>query len=48
MLPEISDALKKSIALLKASYAANPKKLGEWGVNVDDSKQVKKPKEPNA
>lgn len=43
-LPEVVDALKQSIALLKASYGKNPKKLADWGVNIDDSPQVKKPK----
>ena len=43
-LPEVVEALKQSIALLKASYGKNPKKLADWGVNVDDSPQVKKTK----
>lgn len=41
---EIMDLTRKSIKLLKAIYADNPKKLGEWGVNVDDSTQPKKKK----
>ncbi len=41
-LESIVLALKKSIALLKATYATNPKKLGEWGINVDDSKSNNK------
>ena len=41
-LEPIVNALKKSIALLKATYATNPKKLGEWGINVDDSKSTNK------
>ena len=43
-MPEIVTALKQSIALLKASFGANPKKLSDWGVNIDDSPQAKKPK----
>jgi hypothetical protein len=43
-LPEIVTALKQSIALLKASFGTNPKKLADWGVSVDDSPKVKKPK----
>lgn len=42
----ITNALKKCVALLKATYAGNPKKLGEWGLNVDDSPQAKEPKKP--
>lgn len=44
-LAEIMDLTRKSIKLLKAVYSDNPKKLGEWGINVDDSPQAKpKPK----
>ena len=43
-MPEIVNALKKSIALLKASFGDNPKKLTDWGINVDDSPKVKAPK----
>jgi hypothetical protein len=43
-MPEIVTALKQSIALLKASFGTNPKKLADWGVNVDDSPKIKKPK----
>ena len=43
-MPEIVTALKQSIALLKASFGTNPKKLSDWGVIVDDSPQVKKAK----
>lgn len=43
-LPAIKDALKKSINLLKASFGDNPKKLTDWGIKVDDSPVVKKPK----
>jgi hypothetical protein len=40
-MPEIAKALKLSINLLKASFGENPKKLADWGVNVDDSPKVK-------
>ena len=43
-MPEIVNAVKKSIALLKASFGDNPKKLTDWGINVDDSPKVKTPK----
>jgi hypothetical protein len=43
-MPAIKDALKKSINLLKASFGDNPKKLTDWGIKVDDSPVVKKPK----
>lgn len=40
-MPEITNALKKSITLLKASFGDNPKKLVDWGITVDDSPKVK-------
>jgi hypothetical protein len=43
-MPEITDALKKSIGLLKVSFGNNPKQLTDWGISVDDSPKVKKPK----
>jgi len=45
LLPEVVNALKTSIKLLKASYGGNPKKLTDWGISVDDTPKVKKPKE---
>lgn len=42
-MPEIENALKKSVKLLKASFGDNPKKLGTWGIQVDDSVKTKKP-----
>lgn len=42
-MPEIENALKKSVKLLKASFGDNPKKLGTWGIQVDDSVKSKKP-----
>ncbi len=40
-MPEIDEILRASAALLKAVYRQNPKKLGDWGFNVDDSPQNK-------
>ena len=40
-MPEIDEILRASAALLKAVYRQNPKKLGDWGFNVDDSPQAK-------
>ena len=45
LLPEVVNALKTSIKLLKASYGGNPKKLTDWGISVDDTPKAKKPKE---
>lgn len=44
-MPEIEKALKKSVNLLKASFGDNPKKLGTWGIQVDDSVKPKTPKD---
>ena len=41
-MPAIKNALQKSITLLKASFGDNPKKLSDWGIQVDDSPKVKK------
>lgn len=41
-MPEITSALKQSIAMLKAGFGKNPKKLADWGVKVDDSPKAKK------
>lgn len=41
-MPEIVSGLKLSINLLKASFGNNPKKLTDWGINVDDSPKTKK------
>ena len=43
-ITDVAEALRQSIALLKASFGNNPKKLADWGVNVDDSPKAKKPK----
>ena len=45
-LPEIVDSMKMSIAMLKASYGKNPKKLADWGISVDDTPKAKKPPTP--
>lgn len=42
LLPELKNTLRKTIALLKATYAGNPKTMGEWGVEVNDT--VRKPR----
>ena len=36
-LPEISEILRASKNLLKGIYAKNPKLLGNWGFEIDDS-----------
>jgi hypothetical protein len=38
----IQSITNASAAFLKGKYSKNPKKLGEWGYNVDDSAPVKK------
>lgn len=43
-LPQINELLRASKGLLKGVYSKNPKKLGEWGFNVDDSPKTKKDK----
>lgn len=45
-IPEIVEATRLSITLLKASFAKNPKKLADWGVSVDDTPKAKKPPKP--
>lgn len=37
----INRLLKQSIQLLKAVYANNPKRLSDWGINIDDSQPAK-------
>lgn len=41
-LPTITEAVNASSALLKAVHRQNPKRLGEWGFNIDDSIPAKK------
>jgi len=43
-IPAIRSIVQNSAALLKTIYAKNPKVLGDYGLTVDDSKQVKKEK----
>jgi hypothetical protein len=38
----IADAIQTSKLYLKGRFAKNPKKLGEWGFNVDDTPRVRK------
>ncbi len=40
-MPDVTKAVKQSINLLKATFGDNPKKLADWGVNVDDSPKPK-------
>lgn len=40
-LPNILGVVRSSKSLLKAIYSKNPKKLGEWGFNIDDSPKTK-------
>lgn len=40
-MPDVTKAVKQSINLLKATFGDNPKKLADWGVNVDDSPNPK-------
>lgn len=42
LIVDISQANNATKALLKAMYSQNPKKLGEWGYDIDDSTPVKK------
>lgn len=44
LIPGIDEALKSSRNLLKALNAKNPKRLAEWGFEVDDT--AKTPKAP--
>ena len=38
-LPEVEQIVRTSIGLLKKVYSKNPKRLGEWGISVDDTPQ---------
>ena len=40
----IDELNRASAAYLKGKYVKNPKKLAEWGYEVDDTPKVKKPK----
>ncbi len=41
-MPRYSDLVRSTAALLKALFRTNPKRLGEWSFDVDDSMPVKK------
>jgi aminopeptidase C len=43
-LEKINNVVKQSVQLLKAAYAGNPKKLADWGIDIDDSKPTKSSK----
>lgn len=43
MLSEITDIVRVSKNLLKGKYSKNPKMLGDWGYQVDDTAPAKKP-----
>ncbi|UAY53296.1 hypothetical protein [Ferruginibacter albus] len=44
--PEISGIVKNSGSVLKGVYAKNPKKLGDYGLVVDDTPKIPKAKKP--
>ena len=46
LLLKIDDALKSSRNLLMGVYRSEPKKLGEWGFEVDDTPRPAKAKKP--
>ena len=41
-IPAIEEILKSSRNLLKALNAKNPKRMAEWGFNVDDTTSAAK------
>lgn len=41
-VPRYKDLLRGTAALLKALFRTNPKRLGEWHFDIDDSVPVKK------
>lgn len=44
-LPLITDTVRDSAGLLKKINSKNPKRLGEWGFEVDDTPKTKAKKE---
>ncbi len=46
LLPAIDDALKNSRDLLKAVNAKNPKRMADWGFEIDDTPQDPKAPKP--
>ncbi len=41
-IPRYKDLVRATAALLKALFRTNPKRLGEWHFDIDDSVPVKK------
>lgn len=41
-VPRYAELLRATAALLKALFRTNPKRLGEWSFDVDDSTPIKK------
>ena len=46
LIPSIEEILKSSRNLLKALNAKNPKRMAEWGFNVDDTTSAAKSPKP--
>ena len=46
LIPAIEEILKSSRNLLKALNAKNPKRMTEWGFNVDDTTSADKSPKP--
>lgn len=42
LLPEINSIVKDTRSFLKGVYSKNPKKLGEWGYQIDDTMPTSK------
>lgn len=42
LIPDIKSIVQDSRSFLKGVYSKNPKKLGEWGYEIDDTPQVSK------
>ena len=47
-LVDINGIVRSSAAVLKGIYAKNPKKLGDWGLQIDDTPKEKKVPKPTA
>lgn len=43
-MPDIVDTTNASKTLLKGKFSKNPKRLGDWGYEVDDTPKAKKGK----
>ena len=46
LIAPVKETLRSSRDLLLAAYKTNPKKLGEWGFEVNDTPQPKKKEDP--